>query len=266
MAEYGPLPFREQVAFFLRKLQLPTRAWTDVYAAEHDVAFMVAGAMKASLLSDLHEAVRVAIEEGGTIAGFRASFDEIVEKHGWQYQGGRNWRTRVIYDTNLRQSYNAGREAQMEDPELRRRRPYALYKHGGSAEPRPLHLAWDGTVLPADDPWWETHSPSNGWGCKCRKFLLSERDLERRGLTVGTAPETVWEERVVGKTGPSPRQVRVPQGVDPGFEYRPNAAGRTAKTREEILRRAEAMPAPIRTTLKRELDRRPSPQPPTPGP
>lgn len=223
-AEYGSLPFREQLAFFLRKLQLPTRAWTDVYAAEHDVAFMVAGAMKASLLSDLHGAVEKAIQGESTIQAFRKEFDQVVEAHGWAYKGGRNWRTRVIYDTNVRQSYNAGREAQMADPQLKKRRPYGLYKHGDSVNPRPQHLAWDGLVLPLDDPWWATHSPQNGWGCKCKKYMLSERDVQRRGLKVGTAPEVVWEEKVVGVQGPSPRVVRVPQGIDPGFEYRPGTS------------------------------------------
>ncbi len=254
-ADYGSKPFREQLAFFLRKLSLPTRAWTDVYAAEHDVAFMVAGAMKAALLADLHGAVQKAIEGGSTIQAFRKLFDAIVEAHGWQYQGGRNWRTRVIFDTNVRQSYHAGREAQMADPALKRRRPYGLYKHGDSVNPRPHHLAWDGLVLPLDDPWWDTHSPQNGWGCKCKKFTLSERDLKRRGLTVGEAPEVVWETKVVGARGPSPRVVTVPEGIDPGFEYRPNAAARGQRTREELLRRAEGMPEEIRAALAAELEK-----------
>lgn len=36
-------------------------------------------------------------------------------------------------------------------PELRKKRPYGLYRHGDSAHPRPQHLAWNGTVLPLDD-------------------------------------------------------------------------------------------------------------------
>lgn len=223
MADYGSLPFAEQIAFFREKHPVLTAAWTDVYAAEHDHAFMVAGAAKADLLADLRAAVEKGIAEGGTIEHFRKDFDALVERHGWSYEGGRNWRARVIYETNLRQSYHAGREAQMADPALRRRRPYGLYRHGGSAEPRPEHLAWDGLVLPLDDPWWDTHTPQNGWGCKCKKFMVNARDVERMGLKVGSAPPVEWEEKVIGVRGPSPRTVKVPKGIDPGFEYRPGA-------------------------------------------
>jgi hypothetical protein len=148
----------------------------------------------------------------------------------------------VIYETNLRQSYNAGREAQMADPDLRKRRPYGLYRHGRSEHPRPEHLAWDGTVLPLDDPWWETHSPQNGWGCKCRKLMVSGADVERMGLQVADkAPPVVWEEKIVGAKGPSPRVVRVPKGIDPGFEYRPGASARAAQLSRAMLEKARAL-------------------------
>jgi hypothetical protein len=221
-ASHGSLPFKEQIDYFRGKVDLPTRAWTDVYDAEHDYAFVVAGAVKRDLLSDLRGAVEKSIANGTTLEQFRRDFDQVVGKHGWQYNGGRGWRTNVIWETNLRQSYNAGREAQMADPELRKRRPYGLYRHGDSAHPRPEHLAWNGITLSLDDPWWATHNPQNGWGCKCKKFMLSARDVERQGLKIGPAPEIEWEDRVIGKNSPNgPRTVRVPKGIDPGFEYAP---------------------------------------------
>ncbi len=52
--------------------------------------------------------------------------------------------------------------------------------------------------------------------------MVSERDLERQGLTVGPAPEIEYEDRTIGVTSPNgPRTVRVPKGIDPGFEYAP---------------------------------------------
>ena len=219
---YGSLPFKEQIDFFKGKTDLPSRAWTDLYAAEHDWAFVVAGATKRDLLSDMRGAVEKAIATGRTLDQFRTDFDKIVGQHGWEYNGGRAWRTRTIFETNLRQSYNAGREAQMADPELRKKRPYGLYRHGDSANPRPQHLAWNGTVLPLDDAWWSTHTPQNGWGCKCKKFMVSARDVERMGLKVGPAPVVEYETRIIGVNSPNgPRSVRVPLGIDPGFEHAP---------------------------------------------
>lgn len=219
---HGSLPFQEQIDYFKGKTNLPTRAWTDIYAAEHNWAFVVAGTTRRDLLADMRGAVEKAITTGGTLEQFRKDFDKIVSQHGWEYNGSRGWRSRIIFETNLRQSYNAGREAQMADPELRKRRPYGLYRHGDSANPRPHHLAWDGTVLPLDDPWWSTHSPQNGWGCKCKKFMLSKRDVERQGLKIGPSPVIEYETRTIGVNSPNgARTVQVPVGIDPGFEYAP---------------------------------------------
>lgn len=223
MANFGSLPFKEQVAFFKAKVKVPTQQWTDVYGFEHNKSFMVAGAAKAGLVTDFYTSILKAIEDGTTLHEFRKDFDHIVAKHGWSYNGGRSWRTRVIYETNLTQSYNAGREAQFADPDLQALRPYAMYKHGGSLDPREEHLAWDGLVLPINDPWWDTHSPMNGWGCTCYKIALSERDLKRKGLKVSKAPTIEWEDKIVGSRGANPLSVRVPKGIDAGFEYRPGA-------------------------------------------
>jgi len=225
MAEYGSLEFDEQIEYFRNKVNLPTESWTDIWEGQHARAFSVAGAMKEELIEDLRKAVDHAIAGGGTLQEFRKDFGRIVAAHGWSYNGGRNWRSRVIWETNLRQSYNAGREKQMQDPELRKRRPYGLYKHGNSVTPRPEHLAWDGLVLRLDDPWWDTHTPMNGWGCKCRKMMVNRRDVERMGLKVSEkAPPLELREVVIDKGGPNERRVQVPKGIDPGFAYNPGTA------------------------------------------
>lgn len=222
MAErYGSLPFEEQIRFFRQKVSLPTRAWTDIWQAQHDHAFVVAGATRRALLEDVRNAVDQAISDGGTLAEFRKSFDATVERYGWNYKGGRNWRTRVIYDTNLRTSYAAGRLAQMKA--VAASRPYWRYRHSDAVEhPRPQHLAWDGLVLAADDPWWKSHYPPNGWGCQCFVETLAERDMQKLGKDgPDEAPPIQWEEKTVGTQGPTPRIVRTPAGIDPGFGYQP---------------------------------------------
>lgn len=216
------LPFREQAEFFRRKLNMPTEAWTDVYAQQQNYSFMVAGANRNDLVADFRAAVDKAITDGGTLEDFRRDFDEIVARYGWSYNGGRNWRSRVIFETNLNTTYMAGRYEQL--MAVREDRPYWQYLHSDAVEePRPLHEGWDGMVLRWDDPWWQYHFPTNGWGCQCRVIALSDSDLQRMGKDgPDTAPPIEWEERVIGQRSPGgPMTVRVPRGVDPGFEYVP---------------------------------------------
>lgn len=221
--EYGSLPFSEQIAFFRSKVSVPTASWTDVYGAQHDRAFMVAGAAKESLLGDLRSAIDHAVADGQKFEDFKAGFRDIAARHGWAYNGGENWRAQVIYETNLNQSYHAGREAQMADPRLRRSRPYGMYRHYASEHEREEHKAHNGRVVPLDDPWWGSWSPQNGWGCKCKKFAIGDRDVQRLGLKVEAGPPIQYETRTVGARSGSPFQVQVPVGIDPGFEYRPGA-------------------------------------------
>ena len=224
-AEHARLPFAEQIAFFRDKLNLPTAAWTDIWQAMHDRAFVVAGAARDDLLADLRSAVDSAVADGTTIARFRRDFDSIVKKHGWSYKGGRDWRTRVIYDTNLRTSYAAGRYRQMKEGVDRR--PFWRYRHSHASEqPRQDHLAWDGLILRHDDPWLNTHYPPNGWGCNCYMEALNQRDIERLGKSgPDTAPPLNMRTVTVGEKGPSPRTVEVPEGIDPGWAYAPGQSG-----------------------------------------
>ncbi len=220
-AQHTQRPFDEQIEFFRSKLDLTTRTWTDIWQEQHDRAFVVAGAAHADLVQDLRKAVDKAIADGATIDTFRKDFDALVARHGWSYNGGRDWRTRVIYATNLRTSYAAGRYRQMKD--IAERRPWWRYRHSdASEEPRHAHLAWDGLVLRHDDPWWATHYPPNGWGCKCFVETLDDASLERLGKSgPDQAPEIRTRTVTVGVNGPSPRTVAVPQGIDPGWAYAP---------------------------------------------
>lgn len=248
---YGSLPFKEQIAFFRAKKNVLTEAWTDLWLAEHDHAFMVAGANRIDLLVDLRAAVDKAIADGTGLEAFRHDFDKIVAKYGWAYNGGRNWRTRVIYETNLRTSYAAGRYAQLQA--LKKVRPFWRYRHSDAVEhPRPMHLAWNGLVLAADDTWWDTHYPPNGWGCQCTVEALNARDLARLGKSgPDTAPPVDMQQVLVGKNGPHPRQVETPAGVDPGFGYAPgksafesgSPARALAKLAQDTLRKAGQLPA-----------------------
>lgn len=160
-------PFPQQQAYFRRKVNVPSARWDDLMHGEHAHGFMAAGVARADVLEDLRRAVQAAIDDGEGFDAFRARFDDILKRHGWIGGAGdesdarRAWRMRVIYHTNLRTSYMAGRWEELQ------KFPFLRYQHNTVNNPRHEHQAWDGLVLATNDPWWNTHYPPNGWGCRC---------------------------------------------------------------------------------------------------
>lgn len=220
------LPFAEAIAFFAQKANVKTKSWTDVWAKAHARAFAVAGAATDALVEDFRQAVFKAISSGTTLDEFRADFDRIVARHGWEHTGTAGWRARIIYETNLSMAYSAGRYAQQTDPDVLAVYPFWQYRHSGNPHPRLQHLAWDGLTLRADDPWWQTHYPPNGWNCGCYTEPVTARGLGRQGKSgPDPAPPLEPQPFLDRKTG----EIRtVPKGIDPGFAYNPGEAWRGA--------------------------------------
>lgn len=218
------LPFREAIEYFERKVNLPTSAWDDLRHGAHVRAWSVAGMTKDDMLADMRRLVDRAIRSGTGFQDFQKGFNELVERTGWKFKARgkteeerRAWRARVIYQTNMRTAYMAGRYKQMTEPAVMKYRPYWRYRHSGALHPRKHHLAWDGLCLRADDPWWKVHYPPNGWGCGCDVEALSERQmraLDKDGPDV--APKEIPREMPDPRTG----QIELRYaGIDRGWEY-----------------------------------------------
>lgn len=221
--------FEQQVRYFEKKLNLPTNSYLDVLGEEHDYFFMVAGANRNEVLLAFREAVDEAINNGETLESFRKRFDEIVARTGWDYNGGRNWRTRIIYDTNVYAAYNRGRLQQHLD--LADVMPYWEYHHHDNAHPRQEHIDLDGTILSASDPFWRYYYPIKAYGCHCTVTAHDEDDLKEMGKTISPSPEIEWQEKLVGTRSGNPRMVKVPKGYDVGFKphnFERLTAGRNA--------------------------------------
>lgn len=215
-------PFREQIEFLRQKEPLETEYWNDLLGGAHDQRFVIAGATDLAMLADFQKAIADALEGGTPFAEFQKEFDAIVEKYGWEFRGDRAWRARVIFETNMRTAYMAGRLKQMSSPAMTRMRPFWQYRHGETRtplHPRPDHLSWDGLVLAWDDEWWKTHFPPNGFFCSCGVRSLSRRDLARMGKEgPDKAPEPLMEAVIDPDTG---KLVEREQGLGHGWDYMP---------------------------------------------
>lgn len=167
------------VDYFRQKVNLPTRTWDTLWQGMHARSFVIAGAMKSDLLSDLRKAVDNAIAKGESYEAFRKRFVKIAELHKWQYNGSPGWRSRVIWHTNLRTAHAAGRYKEMTEPATLAHMPWWMYDHTTIQNPREQHKHWDNLVLRYDNPFWKTNYPPNGWGCNCRVVPLSDRQMRK---------------------------------------------------------------------------------------
>ena len=213
--------FREQIDFLTQKRLKPTRAWTDAMHGDHDRAFVVAGVTDLAMLEEFHAAI---IEGARTydIRSFAGEFDRLVEKYGWDYRGGRDWRIRTIFETNIRTSFMAGRLKQLRDPDMVKLMPYWEYVWADSRvpmNPRPEHVALNGLVLAWDDPWWNVYFPPNDWLCSCGVRGCTRSRLRRLGKSgPDKAPEIVRKPYTHKATGVT---VDLPAGVGYGWDHMP---------------------------------------------
>jgi len=219
-AEWGPgLPFEDARDFFQAR------------------GFTLAGIAKADLLADIKDEIAKAMESGSTLSEFKKTARGIFDSHG--YTNLNSWRIETIYRTNMQAAYQAGRRRQMTDPAVLAARPYWRYVAVLDPATRPEHAALHGKVFPADDPFWDTWYPPNGFNCRCTVQTLSESELEREGWKVDTQDPTgsLFEpvDPVTGNRLPAR-----PLLPDPGWGERRGDLGSLLQRKEgQILWRAK---------------------------
>ncbi len=232
MAEISlkPLPPAEAIKYFRGKGLAKSFAWQDMWQEEHAKAFTVAKAMKSSVLQDIRDAVDKALAQGTTFETFMKDLRPKLEAQGWwgrapmkdeltgetrEVQLGSPRRLRTIFDVNMRTAYAAGRWERVQ--ETKDALPYLRYVTMEDDRVRPEHEAWDQTVLPVDDPWWDEHNPPCDWGCRCTIEQVSAEELARNGETPTDKPVAFpsrnWTNPRTGEV------VRVEQGIGPGWGY-----------------------------------------------
>lgn len=185
--------YKEAVDYFRQKINLPTKRWNDLEGAMHTRAFTVAGAMREDILCDFRKAVDSAIANGESLQDFRDNFYKIASK--WRESDPSfdekmkkpkygAWRSKVIYQTNMLTASAAAQERQAREmPDVFTHAKYVCMMMDTSREE---HKHWNGVVLPLEDPWWEKHSPPNGFGCLCEKEFISKYEMD-----AGIEKETV---------------------------------------------------------------------------
>lgn len=272
-------PPKEALGYFRAKKLKPSFSHLDVWREEHVANFTVAKATQLDVLSGIHQAAERALAEGRTFRDFAKDLKPELERQGWWgkqevvdpltgkkrlAQLGSPRRLKTIYETNMRTARAAGQWERIQNTKAAL--PFLLYQLGPSREHRPEHAAWNGLMLPVDDPFWRSHYPPNGYGCKCRVRQVSKAEaarLEKSGVNAQiqefdpqtdlptghftsrtlpvrtTAPQIETRPWVNRRTGEASR---VPAGIDPGFDYNFGEAYRERQAARQWAEKVAAAP------------------------
>lgn len=232
--ELRPLPPEEAIKYFRAKGYKFSWDWHELWQEAHIKAFTVAKAMRQDILQDIWDALDKALSEGTTLQEFKKNLTPMLQQNGWwgrkmigddegavEVQLGSPHRLKTIFNVNIQTAYQSGHYKAMTDPDVLMMRPYFRYVAVNDSRTRPEHAEWHNTVLPADDPWWDTHYPPNGWNCRCTVVSMSKREIERDNLKIDKSPKIETYEWTNPKTG---EVIDVPKGIDPGWAYNPGKA------------------------------------------
>jgi SPP1 gp7 family putative phage head morphogenesis protein len=249
------LPAVEALAFFQAKGLKPTFAWQDMLGDEHDLAFTVAKMMDNDLLATVKGKLDKALNRGDTLADFKRELIPTLQAAGWwgksdvidpltgqvkQAQLGSASRLETIFRTNLQSAYAVGRWQAIEDQADQA--PYLMYDAVDDHRTRPEHQALDGLVLKVDDPYWNSHAPSNGWNCRCGLIQLDDDQLKDHGLREGKAPRI----RTRKWTNPRTDDVhKVPTDLDPGWDHNPGKVHQEQQAATKLAQADAAMAAQV---------------------
>lgn len=271
---------KEAVRFLAEKRNQPSDGWETVSARAHQQAFTVAQTAGFDVLGDIKSAIEQARDQGWTHKQFQDHLRPLLRAKGWwgqavdpetgeilkQYPGtsravryGTPARLRLIYDTNMANSYAAGRrERQLATARLF---PFWRYVAVLDVRTRATHRALNGKVFPADHPFWSVNYPPQGFRCRCTVQALRQADVDRARIPVEGNDGDFVERQVPVNSG---RDVMTVRGwktgdgrefwPDPGFDHAPGdmqvARGRLGKSLERLP--DSALPAAARVVSKGE--------------
>lgn len=171
--------YSSAVEWFRNRVPIRKDDWLELDRHARERSFTVAGVAKLDLINETLKAVTKAVENGETLEQFKKRVGRKLE-NAWGEERG--WHLEVIFRNNVQAAYAHGREAQMREPEVLDERPFWMFSAILDTRTTEICRPLNGTVLAADDPFWNTHTPPLHHQCRSIKRALTPEQAERRGV------------------------------------------------------------------------------------
>ncbi|MFZ6748525.1 phage minor head protein [Undibacterium sp. Ren11W] len=232
------LPPERAMAFLGAKGLQTSGGWQEIWQEAHARTFTVANCHKLDVLQDIHTALTDALKNGTTYAKFQDTLKPLLQQKGWwgkaidpktgeitatypnstkPIQYGSPRRLQLIFDSNVRSAYMAGKYTQFKRTTLTH--PYWMYTAILDGRTRPSHRSLHGRVFKHDDTVWQSIWPPNGFRCRCTVINLMQTDMDAQGHALSDSSGYVKQVEVpVSKRNPEAGTATVTQMKLPGMD------------------------------------------------
>lgn len=176
-----PVDFDEAIAFFRDLVPVTDDEWEALTQAAREQAFTVAGVTQLDVVTQVWESIEKALSDATDFEDFVSEVGDALES-AWQGSvANPGWRIETIFRTNVQKSYSRGRYKQATDPDTVEDRPYWMFDAVMDNRTTDTCEACDGTIRPADDSWWSTHTPPLHFNCRSTLITLTEEQAAAMG-------------------------------------------------------------------------------------
>lgn len=200
---FTEMAYQNALAYFRGKKPVPKSVFEKLNSAAKARSFTVAGLASDHALNIAQSELGNAIVNGTPMTDFASKLAARFEAAGFTPLNASHVET--VFRTNVLDSYNVGRKAEMSTPDALLLRPYWVIRTVKDDRQRETHGAVDGWILRATDPFWKgVKGPPWGFNCRCRLSTIRASKIgdkvvrsgaEIRGLPdKGFEPGALWSE------------------------------------------------------------------------
>ncbi|TCM61873.1 SPP1 gp7 family putative phage head morphogenesis protein [Acinetobacter calcoaceticus] len=191
-AVFGQPP-RKAIEYLENKQLMPSQDWWQVQGNAHNKAFVISHMTRMDLLEDIRQSLIAAQKNGWDLKKWSEVVEPKMKARGWwgkqevftedgqrSVQLGNPYRLKTIYQTNMAQAYEAGRQSVMFDDNPLF--PYLQYSAILDNKTRPQHRSLHGVVMLKSDPAWQAIAPKNGYNCRCTVIELMAHEAQAQKI------------------------------------------------------------------------------------
>jgi SPP1 gp7 family putative phage head morphogenesis protein len=181
--------FKEALAALRKRVPITDEAFRDIIVASHDRSFVISNVNSLDLVTQVWESLKAAIQGDIEFRDFKKTIgSQLIEAWGIPSKKVASHRVATTFRNAVQTSFNHGRWQQLEDPDLKQLRPYRMFDSIRDGRTTKVCKDCNGTILEADDPWWDSHVPPLHHACRSHVRSLRASAAKRKGITSSPTP------------------------------------------------------------------------------